>query len=286
MKAIIRKVLPAGLRNTLRRALNRLIEWRIAFRLASLRRRMNSLPPGTSKSERLLRYTVSFHDGMTFYALYRDVFVGRIYHFDAQRPDPFILDCGSNFGGVILYFKHFYPKAHIIGFEADPAIFPYLQKNVVQNGLTDVQLVQAALAEKEGTLTFYSDGKDGSCLEENLPKVDVAQGRTKYEVPCVRLRNYLIEPVDFLKMNIEGAEWEVLADSEDRLRQVREMIIEYHHWPGLQRTLHRILELLHRQGFEYLIYDFNSVTGGMILPPFRLTPDTRYFLLIYAKRLE
>ena len=32
-------------------------------------------------------------------------------------------------------------------------------------------------------------------------------------------------------MNIEGAEWEVLEDSEDRLFQVQEMVIEYHHLP-------------------------------------------------------
>ena len=49
-------------------------------------------------------------------------------------------------------------------------------------------------------------------------------------VSCDRLgRDYLTEPVDFLKMNIEGVEWEVLADSEDLLRQVREIVIEYHH---------------------------------------------------------
>lgn len=72
-----------------------------------------------------------------------------------------ILDCGSNIGMSILYFKHVYPKARIIGFEPDPAIFPYLQENMTRNGLKDVQLVQAALASQEGTLTFYSDSKFG-----------------------------------------------------------------------------------------------------------------------------
>jgi hypothetical protein len=87
-------------------------------------------------------------------------------------------------------------------------------------------------------------------------------------------------------MNIEGAELEVLADSEDRLRQINEMIIEYHHLPGLPRSLHDILQLLHRQGFEYLINDFDSETNGGVQPPFRLSPESRYFLLIYAKRLD
>jgi hypothetical protein len=111
---------------------------------------------------------------------------------------------------------------------------------VARNGLKDVQLVQAALAAREGVLTFYSDGKYGSCLAEHRP-ADIPPGWTRYEVPCVRLRDYLVEPVDFLKMNIEGAEWEVLEDSADSLRKVREMVVEYHHLPGLPRTLHKIL---------------------------------------------
>ena len=85
-------------------------------------------------------------------------------------------------------------------------------------------------------------------------------------------------------MNIEGAEWEVLADSEDRLSQVREMVIEYHHEPGLPRTLHKLLELLHRQGFEYLINDLDSETNIGSCPPFRLGPESRYYLLVYARR--
>lgn len=170
----------------------------------------------------------------------------------------------------VLYFKHAYPQARIIGFEPDPAIFPYCQENIVRNGLKNVQLVQAAVV-----------GRD---VGGDLLLRRQIRHWTKYEVPCVRLREYLIEPVDFLKMNIEGAEWEVLADSEDCLREVREMVIEYHHLPGLPRTLHKILELLHCQGFEYLVNDFGSESNGGVYPPFRLTPESRYYLLIYARR--
>jgi hypothetical protein len=85
---------------------------------------------------------------------------------------------------------------------------------------------------------------------------------------------------------MEGAEYEVLADSEDRLRQIREMVIEYHHLPELSRSLHQILELLHRQGSEYLINDFDSETNGGVQRPFRLTPESHDFLLVYAKRTD
>ena len=118
----------------------------------------------------------------------------------------------------ILYFKHVYPRSRIIGFEPDPAIFPCLQENMGRNGLADVQLVQAAVAGRQATLTFYSDGKYGSCLADHLP-ADVPESWQKYEVPCVRLRDYLTEPVDFLKMNVEGRSgrcWRTAKTDSDR----------------------------------------------------------------------
>lgn len=94
--------------------------------------------------------------------VYKDIFIHRIYHLDAQRVDPLILDCCSNIGRSILYSKHVYPRARIIGSERDPTIFPYLQENVRVNGLKNVELVQAVLAGQKGTMTFFFDGKYGS----------------------------------------------------------------------------------------------------------------------------
>jgi hypothetical protein len=116
--------------------------------------------------------------------------------------------------------------------------------------------------------------------------VQVSERFVLREVDCVRLAGYLQEPVDFLKMNIEGAEWEVLSDSREGLRNVREMVIEYHHLPGCPRTLHRILSLLHEAGYDYLVHDFDGETSPFTKPPFRLDSSTSYYLLIYAKRLD
>jgi FkbM family methyltransferase len=226
-------------------------------------------------------YTVTLNDGPNLYMLYKDVFVNRIYHFESQRPNPRILDCGSNIGMSILYFKRVYPAARIIGFEPDPAILPYLTENIERNKVSDVQIVQAAVSGKEGTLTFYSDAKYGSALADHMPNPPA--GWARYDVKTLPLKEYLSEPVDFLKMNIEGAEWDALAACDGLLRNVRELIIEYHHLPGLPRTLHKILDLLDRQGFEYLINDFDSQTNGGVQPPFHLDSSTSYFLLVYAR---
>lgn len=244
---------------------------------------MKKLGPGSVV--RCLDYRVRINDGLNYFTLYKDIFVRRIYHFEARRPDPLILDGGSNIGMSIIYFKNVYPRARVISFEPDVEIFPYLEENVTRNSLNDVSLIPKAIAGREETRTLYADGRYGSSLAGHPPD-HFSESRRTYEVSCVRLRDYLTEPVDFLKMNIEGAEWEVMEDSEDRLRQVEEMVIEYHHLPDLPRTLHQILTLLNRQRFEYLINDFDSETNLEVCPPFHLTPRSRYFLLIYARRLD
>jgi FkbM family methyltransferase len=276
--------LPMGVRRAIWRLEARAEVWQQARRLAALRREAREAGPSSLLRLPKLPYTVRVGDPQNLYILYKDIFVRRIYHFDAVRPDPLVLDCGSNTGMSVLYYKHAYPAARVIGFEPDPGIYPTLRENVERNGLRDVRLVQAAIGGRQGRLAFDSDGKYGSCLADHRP-TDRA-GWTRHEVPCVRLRDYLTEPVDYLKMNIEGAEHEALADAADRLALVREMVVEYHHMPGLRRSLHEILTILHGCGFEYLINDLDGQTNCGVSPPFRLNPDTRYYLLIYARRRD
>lgn len=237
----------------------------------------------TAPLESVGGYHVRINDRPNFDILRKDIFERRCYHFDSTHPDPLILDAGGNIGLSVLYFKREYPKARIITFEPDPMVLPFLHENLRGNELTDVTVVEAALSSRQDQARFFADGKYGGALARAVAVESVG---IPMNVPCVRLRDYLQEPIDFLKMNIEGAEWEVLEDSADSLGRVREMVIEYHHLPGLPRTLHDILALLHRTGFEYLLNDFDAETNPYVRPPFRLQATSRYFLLIYARRRD
>lgn len=220
-------------------------------------------------------------DRENFAVSYRDIVERRIYDFTAARPDPRIVDGGGNIGLAVLRWKQLYPAARVVTFEPDPPVHACLAANV--GHLPGVEVVRAALSGRAGaSLPFDCDGKYGSTLV--VGGGPPPPGWTRVEVPCRRLRDALDQPTDLLKLNIEGAEWEVLDDARARLGDVREVIIEYHHLPGLPRTLHLILGLLHEAGFEYLVNDLDEATNPAVEPPFRLGPDTRYFLLVYARR--
>jgi FkbM family methyltransferase len=277
MKTVARKVLPQGLHHVIQRVVARADNSRVKRHLARLRREVWEKKPGDLV--RFLDYSVHINDGPSFYMQYKDEFIHRIYHFDAARPDPLIIDGGSNVGMSILYFKRAYPQARIIGFEPDPAIYSMLQDNLKRNALRDVTIVNAGLGTRSGSTAFLADGRDGGQFGE---------GENSITVQVVTLSDYLAEPVDFLKLNIEGEELPVLLEAEasGSLANIREMVLEYHGWPGGQQRLGAILQLLDRQGFRYLVHDFDAETCNTTKPPFTLTPSSTWFCLVYARRTE
>lgn len=225
------------------------------------------------RTSKILSYQIQYTDQLSLYLEFKDIFKNKIYHFNSQKPNPVIIDAGSCIGMSIMYFKHVYPGARIIGFEPDKEIFEILQNNIKKNNLSNIELINSALSSNEGELIFYPDGTDGGSLT-------FKNNKEPTKVKAVKLSKYINEPVDFLKMNIEGAELEVLTEISEKLHYISEMVIEYHSFDNFNQNLHKILDLLNQNDFMYLINDFDGQT------PFNLERNTRYFLLIYAKRKQ
>jgi FkbM family methyltransferase len=278
LKWVGRRTVPSRLWQAARAVRSSLARRRAERHLERCRRKVWGLRQG--ERAECLGYTVRVTDGPNFYMQYKDEFINKIYDFASRRPDPFIIDGGSNIGMSVLYFKRAYPRARVIGFEPDPDIFRLLTDNVASNGLTDVRLVNAGLGAGPGTAAFVPDRSAGG-------RVCEPPNGSALTVTVHRLSDYLTEPADFVKLNIEGMELAVLREVEasGRLPNVREMVVEYHGWPDGRQGLGEILNLLDRNGFRYLIHDFDAETCAATKPPFRLTPETTWFCLVYAKQL-
>jgi FkbM family methyltransferase len=246
---------------------------------AGLRREMVLKEPNAVV--RVLNYEMRIIKGFDFYIQYKDIFVRRIYHFESPRPDPLIIDGGSNIGMSILYFKHVYPCAQVIGFEPSPILFRVLRENMEGNGLSAVTLINAGLGARAGTVSFDpADHNVGGRFAEQ----DKGASTTVAVKP---LSEFLGKPVDFLKLNIEGQELAVLQEVEasGKMGNLRELVLEYHGLPKEKPQLGPILDLLDRQGFHYLVHDFDPETNSWTKPPFHLTAETSWWCLVYAKRL-
>lgn len=187
-----------------------------------------------------------YHHKRAFVKTYAEIFEKGIYTFTASRPDPIIIDCGANMGLSVLFFSRQYPGATIYAFEPDKAVLPVLQKNIETFGLQRVQLHQKAVWSHTGTLDFFTDGGLGGRLREAYSK------RTPTTVETVRLKDFIGDKqVDFLKMDIEGAEYPVLMDCASVLPQIAHVFIEYHSTAGAPQHLDDILSMLKQHGFRY-----------------------------------
>jgi FkbM family methyltransferase len=146
--------------------------------------------------------------------------VRRRNDFIARRRDPVILDCGANIG-ISAALQAALSAARIVAFEPDKGICEELRKNLIANGAEDVEVVEAAIWTAAGQHAFLSEGADGSRLIEQSAG---PQGGNEYAVRTVRFADYLGELVDFVKLDIEGAESTVLVDCADRLGNVESMV--------------------------------------------------------------
>ena len=245
--------------------------------LRQLRRRALGAPLRAPGEVQVNGYSVRYVDLLSLVQEYKDIFGARIYHFDSDRPSPRVIDGGGYIGMSVLYTKLTHPGARVTCFEPDPAIHAVLRRNVEVNRLHDVELVEAGLAAETGSIPFLPDGADGGRLVE--------VGDTEV-VKTVRLSNYLDEPVDFLKLNIEGMELPVLEEAADFLPEVRELVIEYHGRPEEPQLLGSILSLLDGCGFRYLVNHFDYETNPVVRPPFALERDTFWFALVYGRRRD
>lgn len=202
----------------------------------------------------LLDYRVAYSDLRLLRYLFEEIFLNGEYWFASDRGDPKIVDCGSNIGISILYFKQLYPEARIRAFEPSPSTFELLRKNVERNNLRDVELHDVGLAGRVGSRNLYEEpGAAGNLRVSFDPSRSHGVSREVWTAP---LSLYVNERVDLLKMDIEGSEMEVLEELEagDRLRLIDRMIVEYHHHIENGRDqMSRILALLERNGFGYQV---------------------------------
>tara|TARA_R100000322_G_scaffold20124_2_gene12920 strand:+ start:116417 stop:118426 length:2010 start_codon:yes stop_codon:yes gene_type:complete len=198
--------------------------------------------------------TLTYVDKHAIWTLIHEILMDQEYYFDTDQKKPYIIDAGANFGMSSVYFKELYPNAEVLAFEPVPFLHDLASKNVARNKLSDVTVLKKGLAAKPGTATFFMSGDysmAGSLTERRRTFGDEIEELTIETVP---LADYLDREVDFLKLDIEGAEGEVLMAAGDALANVRQMCVEWHLGANPSDiALDDVLSILTRLGFRYQI---------------------------------
>lgn len=188
-----------------------------------------------------------FNDGLSFVVTYQEIFINQLYNFKPRQGKDIILDCGANMGLSVLYLSLNYPSHQIYAFEPDNQVFEILCENVSTFNLKNVKLFNKAVWDKKETLKFYTDGGLGGRV------LSAYESQEPTSVDAVRLVDYLSEKVDFLKLDIEGAEGVVLRDCASKLQEVGSIFFEYHNDITRPQNLHELLDIVKNAGFHYYL---------------------------------
>ncbi len=209
-------------------------------------------------SHKLLQHETFFYGGWEYLHGLKEIFIEGVYNQELP-PNAYIIDCGAHIGLSVIYLKRICPTAHIVCFEPDAKNFNLLQKNISSHQLKNVEAKEEAVWIENTSLNFIQDGNMGS-------KIGDTNSSHSVTVQATRLKDYLDTNVDFLKMDIEGAEYKVLKDIESRLENVSKMFIEYHGSFQQNNELLEILDLIFKAGFKFYIKEAASVYDQPFLP--------------------
>ncbi len=150
-------------------------------------------------------------------------------------PDGVVLDIGANVGLLTLPFaKLLVPQGRVIAFEPDSENFRQLQKNISLNACSNVQVFAMALQDNPNitTLQFHVrraiDG-DGN-INRGLSSIKAISlhTRSSYSVPCStvdrQVESMKLSRVDFMKIDVEGAEFFVLSGAKNTIAKYQPFI--------------------------------------------------------------
>lgn len=211
-------------------------------------RRIRKLPRYRTFETNLFGTPILLVDGLSFFYSYREIFERHIYEFAVDSQRPTIIDGGSNIGLSIIFFKQLFPNASIIGFEPDPKVFRVLEKNIHAMKFQNVRLINAALWTEDADIPFFSEGADAGRLLH-----PVCDTKTRENVQSLRLSSFLDQPVDLLKLDIEGAEVDVLRDVSGKLDNVQRLFVEFHSFVDQPQRLDELTTVLRNAGFRFQI---------------------------------
>jgi FkbM family methyltransferase len=205
-------------------------------------------------SKRYVRRSISIKgakmevaDAKSFIWQYYEIFFKSYYDFKANKKNPLIIDCGSNIGLGLLRFKQQYPEADIHAFEADDLICNILNKNIAANQLKGIHVHNEAVWIKDETLQFASEGADGGQISENNEGTKSVNG--------IDFARFLqrFEQIDFLKIDIEGAETQLLPHIASQLHKVDNLFVEFHSYNGQTQHLNEVIAAMSSAGHRIYI---------------------------------
>lgn len=185
-----------------------------------------------------------------------------------QAMDGLIVDIGANEGHWLLYMHKHHPGASFIAVEPNPIALELFSRNLKSNNVKNAEVLPVALSDRVECRQFETINNVTSIGSFNIDRAGrpwLTPERVKnITVQCETLdsilRNKKDTPIDLIKIDVEGAELEVINGASTTLRQAKRIEIEY----GSNENKAILVRTLEEQGFTLLLdHIYNKGRGDL-----------------------
>ena len=182
-------------------------------------------------------------------------------HYSVQDGD-FVIDVGAHVGRyAMISSKKTGPNGKVVAIEADPSVFELLNQNIKINNMSNVITLNYAVHSSEGLLKLFIPTREPAHTLYNTTIVNRAPTRDLgnfINVNANTLDNIVMklgintDSVKWIKIDVEGAELEVLKGSSRILEKSKDLsvLVEIHNIAENKNLYHPIMELLEGFGFD------------------------------------
>jgi FkbM family methyltransferase len=188
----------------------------------------------------------------------RSFFIFKEYMFDLKQ-DPVIIDAGANIGIGSIYFSKIYKPSKLYSIEADPTILnKYLIPNLNSYKVDSTVINKALWSKSDSHIEFITTGIDNGHIKEpkntNITENNPYEIASLIKIETIKLDDILDECgfCDLLKIDIEGAEFEVLFNTKN-LAKVGNLHVEVEYQKLCKKNYTKLIDYLEQLGFEVFI---------------------------------
>ena len=158
-------------------------------------------------------------------SVFNEIFVEREYkdlESTIKNANNQIIDVGGHIGIFSIYARTLNPNVPILTFEPENENYKNLKENLKLNHIKNIKTKNLAISDKQGQVTLYlSEDSHNHSLIKKSEKTQITQTTT--------LEKIIKTPTDLIKMDCEGAEFEIIESTPLKtLRLIKNFYIEYH----------------------------------------------------------
>ena len=193
-----------------------------------------------------------------------EVWTYQIYNpneFDLHKED-IVVDIGAHIGTFSVYAASKSPQGCVYSYEPVVENFDFLKRNIKLNNLTNVIPINKGVFRSRGQVKVYSSS--------SLATYSVyGKGKGTRYVKVIGLKDVFtdnsLKKIDFLKLDCEGAEYEILFNTpKEYIDKINKIVLEYHEGDPIKYSHHDLLNFLRNHNLKTKLLITGKGTNGLI----------------------